>query len=294
MKGLIISPDFYNDKGGLETQIRELNKYLNFDILSNQKGCNYYFTPTVLDTAYCNKFIRKGNYETILVMCNDSRLGFICGFLKGLKVKKVLSISTSPDLFFERLSNLDVNNILNNFSSIRVQLKDYAPSYKNKKVFIIPNLLTMYPKDVVHSDILVTSVNMPTENKGLSTLEEAMSKVDMKLYTYGNFTLNGDNIHSFPFTDNKDTIYNNKLAYISTSYHEGMSNSVLEALSYGLPVIARKSCTGANFGASLMYGNVQELVDCLTKIKNKNFINYDITLHKPENIIPLWKDVLSS
>lgn len=287
MKGLIISPDFYNDRGGLEQQIRALNHYLHFDILSHQRGQSFYFSSSILDIAYCNRFIRNGKYETILVMCNDSRLENIIKMIKDIEAYKILSISTDPRLFAERteISKID----LNLFSLIRVQLKQYANSYKN--TVVIPNMLLTFPKEIHHNDILVTSVNMPTENKALDILENAMKYVDIPLYTYGNFKLHGDNIYSFPFTDDKNEIYNNKLAYISTSFYEGMSNSVLEALSFNLPVIARRNCYGANFGASLVYDTEAELIECLQKTKTLT-CQYDISVHTPEKIIPLWKDIL--
>lgn len=205
----------------------------------------------------------------------------------GLKRKLIISERANPNRsIFE--PNISLKDRIGIFIFRKLRLYSFADwivfqtpdakSYYSKKMqeksCIIVNPLNTsdlpYRYKGERSKIIVAAGRL-SEEKNFSMLIQAFSEFhkvynDYKLIIYGEGKLrselenqikenNLEHYISLPgFVDNLSNKINNASIYISTSNHEGISNSMIEALGMGIPTIA----TDCPVGGSRMFVNTDK------------------------------------
>ena len=129
-------------------------------------------------------------------------------------------------------------------------------------------------------------------------LDECKSKVKQ---------LNLENkIHFLGYKSNPYKYLSKSHVYLSTAKWEGMGNSIIEALFFGLYIIAYDSPGGVSemlkdgkFGSLIPYGDKQKFVsDLIDNLNNSNLKNQDINEHlelfKPNNVTKKYIDLIEA
>ncbi|MAM41976.1 MAG: hypothetical protein CMO13_01345 [Thaumarchaeota archaeon] len=129
-------------------------------------------------------------------------------------------------------------------------------------------------------------------------LDECKSKVKQ---------LNLENkIHFLGYKSNPYKYLSKSHIYLSTAKWEGMGNSIIEALFFGLYVIAYDSPGGVSeilkdgkFGSLIPYGDKQKFAsDLIKNLHNSNLKNQDINEHlklfKPDNVTKKYIDLIEA
>jgi len=129
-------------------------------------------------------------------------------------------------------------------------------------------------------------------------LDECKSKVKQ---------LNLENkIHFLGYKSNPYKYLSKSHVYLSTAKWEGMGNSIIEALFFGLYIIAYDSPGGVSemlkdgkFGSLIPYGNKQKFAsDLINNLNNSNLKNQDINEHlelfKPDNVTKKYIDLIEA
>lgn len=155
-----------------------------------------------------------------------------------------------------------IKNTLNKVSIVLAlgeQWKEYYESICDTKVVSLDN--AVFPKQVVNNPeekIYITSMGVLSQRKGTYDLIEVGRKLKGKIDSKYKFVLAGDGeiekvkkkITDLDLDDlfivpgwvsdekNIEEIYRKSIIYVLPSYNEGMPMSILEAMSYGLPVIS--------------------------------------------------------
>lgn len=213
-------------------------------------------------------------------------------------------------------------------AKLNIVLNDQSHLYLSNmtnKISKIPNFidsLNSWPEKKIYSDLVknVLFVGHVTQTKGIREILKAsvelkdinfilVGPVDKKLKiktTYENVYFKGEIANS----DTKD-FYINTDVFLFPTYTEGFSNSILEAMSYGLPIITTN--VGANMetlegrgGIIIEINSPNEIVDAILKINNKYIRNqmgmwnkskvkenYSIEIVM-EKIISMYKEVIKN
>lgn len=113
-------------------------------------------------------------------------------------------------------------------------------------------------------------------------------------------------IHFLGYKSNPYKYLSKSHIYLSTAKWEGMGNSIIEALFFGLYVIAYDSPGGVSemlkdgkFGSLIHYGDKQKFVsDLIDNLNNSNLKNQDINEHlelfKPNNVTKKYIDLIEA
>ncbi|MGU5758135.1 glycosyltransferase family 4 protein [Aeromonas caviae] len=194
-----------------------------------------------------------------------------------INVDSILSIFSIPALFGCKCKNIcweHFNYKTNAFSRYRPWARNLAKLlsdkiivlterdrhyWNNDKVVTICNP-TPYQDPIVKSVDLrkkrVLAVGRLTKQKGLerlitiwSIVEKKIVDLDFSLEIIGDGELKGDllqlindnnlkKIKLIPFSSNIDDIYLDSAIYVMTSYFEGLPMVLIEALSFGMPIVS--------------------------------------------------------
>lgn len=268
---LLISPEYLTSPlGGLEKQTKLLYdnllfffniKILCFDNFQNSDkniitynivGTNYNHQNKANCKILENK-IKNINPDYIIIMDNTQYVCFLLLSCINLNIPIVWSITTDPRLLLKRfLYNLElINQIVNSVSIIRLQLPQYQRFIK--KSIVIPNLIiekNISVSENFKKEIVVCANNLDAENKNIFEIVNTFQKIKtdyvLKIYGTTNKNFRVKNIFFCGSKHNIDDIFLNSAFYITASDYEGMSNSVIEALLYNLPVLSKRICLGAS------------------------------------------------
>ena len=113
-------------------------------------------------------------------------------------------------------------------------------------------------------------------------------------------------IHFLGYKSNPYKYLSKSHIYLSTAKWEGMGNSIIEALFFGLYVIAYDSPGGVSemlkdgkFGSLIPYGDKQKFAsDLINNLNNSNLKNQDINEHlelfKPDNVTKKYIDLIEA
>ena len=113
-------------------------------------------------------------------------------------------------------------------------------------------------------------------------------------------------IHFLGYKSNPYKYLSKSHIYLSTAKWEGMGNSIIEALFFGLYVIAYDSPGGVSemlkdgkFGSLIPYGDKQKFAsDLINNLNNSNLKNQDINEHlelfKPNNVTKKYIDLIEA
>ena len=194
-----------------------------------------------------------------------------CPFCLGLNVKLLISERNDPARVGSGFIKSRIRNILYSFADVLIcqtdDAKNYFPDYIRKKVFIILNpIMSGLPskQEKVRDKVIVNFCRL-NKQKNIPLLISAFEEFcnihpDYELHIYGDGAEKEtilDIIYSkhleriikvFPNTPNVHELVINAAMFVSTSDFEGLSNSMLEALSMGLPTI----CTDCPCGGARM------------------------------------------
>lgn len=235
------------------------------------------------------------------IVISLSLLGAYMLFLGGLlsKYKIVLSQRNDP--------RSDVKSALHNWLRERAYSKaklvvfqtseaaEYFPLNIQKKSMIIPNPLKdnlPYWDSDNHKDIIINYCRLEKQ-KNLYMLIDAFELLSNRfptyeLHLYGEGSERNsiieyiqnkksrDRIYLYPFSKNIHEKVKHSAVYVSTSNYEGISNSMLESLGIGIPVVCTDCpCGGARQfiedgvnGYLIEVGNTEQLAKRLTILLN--------------------------
>ena len=199
--------------------------------------------------------------------------------------------------FFEKVrNNITTKIIANCMACMDVAVK--IEKFHNIELQVIYNSVSQPVNHLGHpleDKFKIISVANIKEIKNQMELIVAFHRIDIpnkELYLVGNcdsayskylfeyITSNSiENIHFVGQLQNPEIIFNSTNLYVSTSKAEGLSNAILEALSFGLPVVA--SNVGGNIeiiknGYNGFIYNLGDVEDLCTKI----MITYNYFLEK--------------
>lgn len=249
----------------IKRKLQRLNSYRK--ILMNYKGSSIIsFTSSITLYVYFATLFYRGKFKLIASERTDPR--------------------SEPNIFIVRLIR---NHVYKKMTSIVFQTQEAQNYFRNNikmKSIIIPNPI---PESLPHRYIgnrkkeVVTYCRLDPQ-KNLPLLIDSfiefhkeyddyilrifgIGKIENEIKEYINKADASKFIFLEGFSKNVHEIIRDAAIYVSSSNYEGVSNSMLEALSIGLPCI----CTDCPIGGPKMYINNYEN-GILVPIKNKNAI----------------------
>lgn len=189
----------------------------------------------------------------------------------GLKTKLIASERNDPSRVGAGIIKDRIRNFLYRFIDVLVcqtpDAKDYFPSYIKKKSIVIPNPVkpNLPVKVGGDRDDVVVSFCRLNSQKNLPMLLHAFKKfmknhAEYELKIYGDGEENEklkslseqlcirENVGFYPASDNVHELVLNAKMFVLPSDYEGLSNSMLEAMAIGLPII----CTDCPCGGARM------------------------------------------
>jgi len=225
-----------------------------------------------------------------------------------------------------------IKNTLNKVSIIIAlgkEWKEFYQSISNTKVVSLDN--AVFPKDNndnTEEREYITTMGVLSQRKGTYDLIKAAKRLDGVIDSKYKFLIAGDGeinkvkeeisklglehriiIPGWISDQNKiDDIYNRSILYVLPSYNEGMPMSILEAMSYGLPVISTDvgsipSVIKEENGVIIKPGDsenlansIKELLDDKQKVlkykeKNTKLINTKYNVYKSiDRLFELYQD----
>jgi glycosyltransferase involved in cell wall biosynthesis len=245
---------------------------INFNSISKvfflKKAIIYFFKR--LEYKYkLKKIILENNAEICISMCGKEAT-FLSSF--NSIVKTIVELHFAKNFHYQFISSNTTNKFLKTIASIldwyfEFSLKmvdrivvlsnsDYI-NWKNKSnIIIIPNFISYTPSKISPlSQKIAVSVGRLDAQKGFDMLIDAWALakdqlLDWELHIYGNgewYKILTNKIRNYNLEANillkgiskdLDLIYGDKSIFILSSRYEGFGLVLIEAMSYGLPVIS--------------------------------------------------------
>jgi glycosyltransferase involved in cell wall biosynthesis len=210
-------------------------------------------------------FLKVVRNQKASVVLSYLTLANIISGLSKLFIKDLVSIGGIRTeklpfykFFFEKLTHNYLNDatVFNNYSA---RDKFERRGFKSEKIFVIHNTIKVYPAEAIESksdETVIVSVSRFVKPKDFTTalysikqVIETNGKRSLKYCIVGYGPLEEEIRSLVSMLDLKDhveillkpsnisEILRNSDIYLSTSLFEGLSNSIMEAMSAGLPVI---------------------------------------------------------
>lgn len=211
-------------------------------------------------------FVMSG-FKTLFIACKFSN------------TKIIVAERNSPSMYkikFNFISRIFIYINLFLSTKIVVQLNEYIkhyPLFLRKRIYVIENYIPLPNLDTYKESkkenkffkILLVS-RLDNEQKNLDKFIFSLSKINSKYLNIVRVTIIGHgkdyqvllnlidklNLHSIikiitPKTNDLSHFYSDSDLFVIPSKWEGVSNSLIEAMSYGLPIIALKECQGMGY-----------------------------------------------
>jgi len=178
------------------------------------RGIDY----TVFDNIYrrqCAPF--KSTFlqaDGIIVLSSELKQRLIAlGYKKGINIETTVVDS-------DMLNGVSIDKIIEKMSSVDFPILFLSRIEKSKGIYELLESFRMIHKKYPH-----VSLRFCGDGTKLNTLKKQIHKTESVFFT--------------GYIDNKNKIreYSNAQVFILPSYHEGLPNSIVEAMSFGLPVI---------------------------------------------------------
>ncbi|MDE4085888.1 glycosyltransferase family 4 protein [Planococcus maritimus] len=220
-------------------------------------------------TLYIRFFLFNKNYDAAHI-----HMSYKGSFLRKKQIIKMLKRKNIPVVlhmhgsqfkdFYYNGSNekkKEITETLDNTNTIIALGKEWKEFYETiskTKVISLDN--AVFPKPILddNNKTYITSMGILSKRKGTYDLIDVVRKLDSKIDKRYKFVLAGNGevenskkqIKEFELEDRFiltgwisdeeliEKIYRKSLIYILPSYNEGMPMSILEAMSYGIPVVS--------------------------------------------------------
>ena len=247
---------------------------------------NQQYNVAHIHMSYKGSFIRKK---------------YIIRLLKHKNIPIVLHMHGSQfEEFYYESTDRKRKQIKNTLNKVKIilalgeQWKEYYQSITTTKVVSVEN--AVFPKIITENSEeknYITTMGVLSQRKGTYDLIAAASKIKGKIDPKYKFIIAGDgeiekvnrrikelnleDMFEIPgwISDQEklDEIYRKSIIYVLPSYNEGMPMSILEAMSYGLPVVSTDvgsitSVVKEENGVIIKPGDVEALVNCLIGLLN--------------------------
>ena len=247
---------------------------------------NQQYNVAHIHMSYRGSFVRKRYIINLLSRKNIP----IVLHMHGSQFKDFYNESSD----YQRKQIKDTLNKVTVILALGEQWKEYYQSISKAKVVSLDN--AVFPKDIINNDedkIYITTMGVLSQRKGTYDLIEAAAKIKGKIDPKYKFLLAGDGeiekvkrkISNMGLEDlfivpgwisdqeKIEEIYRKSIVYILPSYNEGMPMSILEAMSYGLPIISTDvgsipSVVDERNGRLIKPGDIDKLAENVTKIIN--------------------------
>jgi len=290
----------YYDAGlNLKVKLEYFPTYLGRGNIANIA----YFTLKYI-LLFFNLFILRKSYDVVHI-----HMSYKGSFVRKKHIIKLLNIKNIPIILHMHGSQFkdfynngtqkrkaEICNILNRVDviiALGLQWKEFYKSISSTKVISIDN--AVFPKKIEakNEKVYLTSMGVLSERKGTYDLIKVVDKLRDKIDSKYKFLLagNGDiekvksiikdlNLEDYfiiPGWINDEQkieeIYKKSVLYLLPSYNEGMPMSILEAMSYGLPIISTNvgsisSVVEEENGILVNPGEINEISEAILQLLN--------------------------
>lgn len=319
----LITLDPLNSKSNYEIDDKIIHKSLAIKIGDNNPLRNFYFFIRI---AILRKYFIAVKPDVILSFMTPTNIISIIASI-GLDINCVVSERVHPANysygfvfdFFRKLLYKKSKCVVVQTKSIEKWIHDNTKA----RTCIIPNFVRKY--DVLYNDLKlpnVLAIGRLDPQKGFDVLIKAFSIV-VKKYPEWKLEILGegsertnltnliadlklfDNVHLLGFKNNIIPFISKSSIYVHPSRFEGFPNSLLEAMSYGLPSISTFNSADAIIedrknGLLIESDNIEMLSKSIVELiqdyefririsKNSVAVNYDFSFYK---IIQQWENIL--
>lgn len=275
------------------------------------------------------KIIKKEAPDAVISFMTEPNIRNILASI-GQKNKTIISVRNNPESIYQGKINQILVRFLYCLANVCVfqneTAKQYFPKRVQRKSLIIANQIdkSFFEDFIRKEDNNIVSVGRLVKQKNQKLLIKAFDLIKDK--TNLNVKIFGDgdekkelqqlvqdlaledrvffmgNVH-----DIKDSIKNSKI-YIMTSEYEGMPNSLIEAMTLGIPVIstnfkgggAKELINNGENGFLTSYSE-EEIATKILELDNSEMLREKFRMNakkkvevfKPENIFKDWEKVLT-
>ncbi|WP_242216868.1 glycosyltransferase family 4 protein [Bacillus cereus group sp. BfR-BA-01380] len=302
-----------------------LGKKVNLEYLPTYYGFNHFVNIMYFIIQYIKLFIKinvlnqKYDVAHIHMSYRGSfiRKRYIIQLLNNKCIPIVLHMHGSQfkDFYNESDDNrkkqiIDTLNKVTVILALGEQWKEYYESICTTKVVSLDN--AVFPKEIngsLDDKIYITTMGVLSQRKGTYDLIEVGAKLKGKIDSKYKFVLAGDgeiekvkkrindlglnDLFIVPgwISDDKkiEEIYRKSIIYVLPSYNEGMPMSILEAMSYGLPIISTSvgsipSVVEKENGFIIKPGDINELKNKIIDLLSDNSTTNSIKKYNIEKI----------
>ncbi|HDR7607875.1 hypothetical protein S3E15_05153 [Bacillus mycoides] len=302
-----------------------LNKKTNLEYFPTYYGSNHFVNIMYFIGQYIKLFFQLNvlsrKYDVAHI-----HMSYRGSFVRKRKIIQLLNRKNIPIIlhmhgsqfkdFYNESSDKRKEQIIDTLNKVTVilalgeQWKEYYESICKTEVVSLDN--AVFPKQVSNNSeegIYITTMGVLSQRKGTYDLIEVGAKLKGKIDSKYKFVLAGDgeiekaqqkiseldldDLFIIPgwVSDEKkiEDIYHKSVIYVLPSYNEGMPMSVLEAMSYGLPVISTDvgsipSVVEKENGFIIKPGDIDELKNKIIYLLNDNSISNSMSEHNVEKI----------
>ena len=217
--------------------------------------------------------------------------------------------------FLVKYLEIKEKKLLEEFDEFLVLTNEDKEQWKSSKIKVIPNYCTIDTKQVSElKNKKVIAVGRLEYQKGFDILIDVWKKVNeirndwiLEIYGEGNERKKLENkIKEYRLEDkillkgieeNIGSKYLENSIYIMTSRFEGMPMVLLEAQSYGLPIVSfdcpcgpRDIITNGKDGYIINFGNIEEMVNKILKLIENYDLRKDFSKNAIKNVDKYSKD----
>lgn len=285
------------------------------------------FIFIILNILKIRKYLKKEKIDYIVG--SDIKLTLLF-YLASLKIKtKVIGMEhfeyDVPSKILQKIRKLYYKNLYKVVTLTKEDFYKYEEIGLKEKIEVIPNIV-FYNKEINHdiNSKRIISVGRLTYQKGYDLLIEVWNRIekqfpDWKLDIFGEGEdkivllnkikeLELKNIKINNFTKNIDAEYQKSSFYVMSSRFEGLPTVLIEALSFGLPIISFECPAGPKTivlqdinGELVKNYDIEEFQEKMKKLMNsfdlrKKYTNnarIDLYRYSEDDVLKKWEKLFS-